>query len=150
MAHPMPPSGPESYLLNRVNYERSSSIPYNTREFRLDRMRELMEGLGNPQQKLKIIHIAGTKGKGSTSAMIAGALSAAGYCTGLYTSPHLERIEERIRINGQPCSEAEFATLVSLIAPVVEELDRKWAQNVPVESGPTYFEILTAMAFLHF
>jgi dihydrofolate synthase/folylpolyglutamate synthase len=150
MAHQMLPNGSESYLLNRTNYERSSSIPYNTREFRLDRMRELMECLGNPQQKLKIIHIAGTKGKGSTSAMIAGGLSAAGYCTGLYTSPHLERIEERIRVNGQPCTEAEFATLISLVAPVVEELDRKWAQNVPVEFGPTYFEILTAMAFLHF
>ena len=76
-----------AFLFGRINYERTLSIPYGKHEFRLDRMHRFLERLGNPHEKLKIVHVAGTKGKGSTSAMIAAALSAAGYRTGLYTSP---------------------------------------------------------------
>ena len=71
-------------------------------------MRDLLARLGNPQEKLRIVHVAGTKGKGSTSAMIAAALSATGFRTGMFTSPHLDRLEERIMIDGQPCSPAEL------------------------------------------
>ena len=74
-------------------------------------MRALLDRLGNPQDKLHIVHVAGTKGKGSTSAMIAAMLKAAGYRTGLFTSPHLDRVEERIAIDGQPCTADEFASL---------------------------------------
>src|SRR4051812_39909006 len=90
------------FLIHRINYERTLNVPYRS-DFKLDRMRRLMHLLGDPQDGLKAIHIAGTKGKGSTAAMIAAVLRAANYRTGLYTSPHLERIEERIVIDGQQC-----------------------------------------------
>src|SRR5262249_24524026 len=109
------------FLEGRINYERASAIPYREETFRLDRRRELMRRLGDPQDRLRIVHVAGTKGKGSTSAMIAAVLSAAGYRTGLYTSPHLDRLEERFRIDGQPCSAAELAALVDRVRPIVEE-----------------------------
>ena len=84
-----------AFLLGRIDYERALSIPYHQREFRLDRMGELLARLGNPQEQLRIVHVAGTKGKGSTSVMIAAMLTAAGYRTGVFSSPHLEQIEER-------------------------------------------------------
>jgi dihydrofolate synthase/folylpolyglutamate synthase len=135
--------GAIEFLDQRVDFERSQSLPSPQREFKLDRMRILLDLLDNPQDKLPIVHVAGTKGKGSTSAMIASVLCAAGYSTGLFTSPHLNRVEERINIDGQPCTWEEFADLVALIKPAVEQLDREG-------DGPTYFEILTAMALLHF
>ena len=113
-------------------------------------MRSLLAKLGNPQDSLPIIHVAGTKGKGSTSAMIASILSTAGYRTGLFTSPHLERVEERIVFDGRQCSETEFTALIETVRPVVEELDRAAAGGNFEEIGPTYFEILTAMALLYF
>src|SRR5262245_22680387 len=96
-------NSPLDFLLRRINYERTLSVPYRSADFKLDRMRRLMHLLGDPQDAVKAVHIAGTKGKGSTAAMIAAVLQAAGYKTGLYTSPHLDRIEERIVIDGQPC-----------------------------------------------
>lgn len=138
------------FLDERVDFERFQAMPGPEREIKLDRMRDLLARLGNPQDKLHIVHVAGTKGKGSTSAMIAAMLKAAGYRTGLFTSPHLDRVEERIAIDGQPCTADEFATLVAAVRPVVEELDREAAARASGEYGPTYFEILTAMALLHF
>src|SRR5580698_1550090 len=81
-----------SFLYNRIDYERTS-LPERSRGLKLDRMRRLLTLLGDPQKQLRIVHVAGTKGKGSTAGMIAAVLSAAGYRTGLYTSPHLERVE---------------------------------------------------------
>ena len=81
------------FLDKRVDFERFQTMPGPGRELKLDRMRALLERLGNPQDRLRIVHVAGTKGKGSTSAMIAAVLQAAGYRTGLFTSPHLERVE---------------------------------------------------------
>ncbi len=115
------PSHPDphlTFLASRINYEKMISIPYQSRDFRLDCMRELLALLGNPQDRLKIIHVAGTKGKGSTSAMIAAALSAAGYRCGLYTSPHLDHLEERFMIDGQPCSTSQLASLVERGPPL--------------------------------
>jgi dihydrofolate synthase / folylpolyglutamate synthase len=135
------------FLLGRENYERWRTMPYDATRMGLDRMRQLLELVGSPEQGLPVIHVAGTKGKGSTSAMIAAALSAAGYHTGLFTSPHLERIEERLSIDGQSCGSEEFTALVNLLQPAVETLDRR----TPVgQSGPTFFEIVTAMALLFF
>ncbi len=133
------------FLDRRVDFERFQTMPGPGRELKLDRMRALLDRLGNPQEKLPIIHVAGTKGKGSTSAMIAAVLQAAGFRTGLFTSPHLEKIEERIAINGQPCTADQFAALVAAVRPAVEALDQECSGD-----GPTYFEIITAMALLHF
>jgi dihydrofolate synthase / folylpolyglutamate synthase len=138
------------FLDGRINYERMRSMPCSESAFKLDRMRELLGRLGNPQHGLAIIHVAGTKGKGSTSAMISAILTAAGRRTGLFTSPHIHRIEERIAIDGQPCSDEDFASLVEWIRPTVEAMDREALQRQPAELSPTYFEILTAMAFRHF
>jgi dihydrofolate synthase / folylpolyglutamate synthase len=136
------------FLLCRINYERTTSVPYLSSEFKLDRMRRLMTLLDDPQLAVKAVHIAGTKGKGSTAAMMAAVLAAAGYRTGLYTSPHLERIEQRIVVDGQPCSDAEFVALAGQVQPAVEQLDREAA--AAGGTGPTFFEVTTAMAFLHF
>jgi dihydrofolate synthase/folylpolyglutamate synthase len=149
------------FLLGRIDYERAAIVPYHRRAFHLERMRDLLARLGDPHKSLKVVHIAGTKGKGSTAAMIAAMLSAAGYRTGLYTSPHLDRIEERLVIDGQPCLPVEFVKLLDRVRPAVEAIDRVRGSEFGSHSseagdrksevgGPTYFEITTAMAFLHF
>jgi dihydrofolate synthase/folylpolyglutamate synthase len=138
-----------AYLFGRIDYERTLKIPYRSRTFKLDRMRDLLARLGNPENSLKIVHVAGTKGKGSTSSMLAGALTAADYRTGLYTSPHLDRLEERLMIDGEMCSADELVDLVRRVQPVVTELDHESSAEAG-EAGPTYFEITTAMALLHF
>ena len=88
-----------AYLFGRIDYERAPAVTYGVRQFKLDRMHELLARVGNPHHGMPIVHVAGTKGKGSTSAMIAGSLTAAGYRTGLFTSPHLEALQERIAID---------------------------------------------------
>ncbi|MFO0884204.1 MAG: hypothetical protein U0894_08460 [Pirellulales bacterium] len=103
------------FLFGRINYERTSLVPYSTGEFKLDRIRRLLAALGDPHKKFPAIHIAGTKGKGSTAAMMASILQVAGYRVGLYTSPHLNSLEERFVVNGQLCSEQEFVSLVQRI-----------------------------------
>lgn len=137
------------FLYGRVDYERVQSFPYDSEELKLDRMRQLLHRLGNPQQDLQVVHVAGTKGKGSTSAMLAAILTAAGYRTGLFTSPHLEQIEERLAIDGRICSSAELVDLVRQVRPVVEAMDRE-GSGWPSANSPTFFEITTAMALLYF
>ncbi len=137
------------FLFGRINYERLQSMPYHEHLLKLDRMRCLLRGLGDPHLRLPVLHIAGTKGKGSTAAMLATVLSVAGYRTGLYTSPHLERLEERIAIDGRPLSRGELAALVDRVRPVVEAMDRQ-AASEGSEIGPTYFELITALAMLYF
>ncbi len=148
----MPPaadfSAAQEFLTRRINYERTTTVPYQSGEFKLDRMRRLLALLGDPQLAFKAVHIAGTKGKGSTAIMSACILQAAGYRTGLYTSPHLERIEERIAVDGHNCTPESFLRLVADVQPAAEQLDREAAAHGA--SGPTFFEVTTAMAFLHF
>ena len=152
-----------SWLLSRINYERVADVPYNERQLKLDRMRQLLTRLGQPDAGLKIVHVAGTKGKGSTSAMIAGILTAAGYRTGLFTSPHLERIEERFAVDGKPCTSAELVALVERVRPVILAMDAEAngaaslrdsgptaSERLPYDDTPTFFEIVTAIALLHF
>ena len=139
-----------AFLYGRIDYERSAKLPYRSRGLKLDRMRELLSHLGNPHQQFPVIHVAGTKGKGSTSAMVAAILSAAGYRTGLYTSPHLNQIEERMAVGGKPCSGEELIDLVEQVRAVVEQMDAECGRNGKGERGPTYFEITTAAAMLHF
>lgn len=132
-----------AWLHGRINYERSDPIPYHEQGLKLDRMRDLLRRLDNPEQSLRIVHVAGTKGKGTVGAMISGSLTAAGYKTGLYSSPHLERIEERFAIDGEPCSAERLVALVDRVRPHAEAMDHDG-------SGPTFFDLTTAMALLHF
>ncbi len=113
-------------------------------------MRQLLTRLGQPDAGLKIIHVAGTKGKGSTSAMIMAILTAAGYRTGLFSSPHLERIEERFTVDGEPCTADELVALVDRVRAEVRAMDEEVDSEGDSDGGPTYFEITTAMALLHF
>ena len=136
------------FLLGRINYERVAEVPYGKRHMKLDRMRQLLTRLGNPDAGMPIVHVAGTKGKGSTSAMIAGVLQAAGYRTGLFSSPHLEAIEERFQVNALPCPGEKLFALVERLRPIVEEMDREAAAEGSL--GPTYFELATAIALMHF
>jgi len=127
------------YLYSFVDYSLKHSSELAKAEFNLDRMFALMEELGNPQNTYPIIHVAGTKGKGSVSALCAAALQAGGYKVGLYTSPHLLDYCERIQVNGEPISHELMVELVEEIKPAVA--------RVPFL---TTFEITTALAFLAF
>ncbi|MCX7912197.1 MAG: bifunctional folylpolyglutamate synthase/dihydrofolate synthase [Dehalococcoidales bacterium] len=131
-----------AYLLRFADYER---LPRSGIVWDLRRVERLLERLGAPQYHARTVHVAGTKGKGSTSAMMASILAHAGFKVGLYTSPHLLSYTERIRVNGIPVSEAEWVQLTEAIRPHVE------AENRRGDLGQlTTFEIFTAMAFLHF
>ena len=145
--HPKPnQNGASTYakairFLNTLSdYERLRIVRYNTTNFDLDRMRTLLRKLGNPHEHFRSIHVAGTKGKGSTCAMLASMLQACGYKVGLYTSPHLVEIRERIQIDGEMISQSDFARLAKTMEGIV-------AHSRPT---PTYFDVLTAMAFKYF
>ena len=133
------------FLFGRLNYERMGSSKYSTQDFKLSRMEELLNRLGNPQNRVPTIHVAGTKGKGSTSVMMAEMLSAAGYRVGLFTSPHVTRYEERILVNGQQLEPEELVELVSELSQVVVQMDQ--AEN---GLSPTFFELTTALAWMQF
>jgi dihydrofolate synthase/folylpolyglutamate synthase len=138
------------FLKVRIDYERTSAIPYNQRDFGLDRMRTLLARLGDPQDRLAIVHVAGTKGKGSTAAIVESILRASGLRTGLYSSPHLEQLEERLRVDGSPCSADDLVRLVEHLRPVVESMDQQTDPQDLEANRPTYFEIITAMALVYF
>ena len=125
-----------AYLDSFLNYEKFTAYRYPG-DFSLDRMERLMERLGNPHRAVPVLHVAGTKGKGSTCAFTASILSASGRKTGLYTSPHLLEFRERIQVDGRPISEEGFIETIERLLPLAgKEL--------------TYFEVTTACAFLHF
>ncbi len=138
-----------AFLFGRINYERTQRVPYRSRCFKLDRMRELARRLGDPQRSFPAVHIAGTKGKGSTAVMMASVLSAAGYRTGLYTSPHFDRLEERFVVDRQRCDPAALVDLLARIEPIVRQLDCS-TDAEGFSLAPTYFEITTAAALLYF
>ncbi|MDO9302442.1 MAG: folylpolyglutamate synthase/dihydrofolate synthase family protein [Anaerolineales bacterium] len=127
------------YLYSFVDYSLKHASELAKADFNLDRMFALMESLGNPQNQYPIIHVAGTKGKGSTSALCAAGLQVAGYQVGLYTSPHLLDYCERIQINGEPISHEQLSELVEEIKPHVAKIEKL-----------TTFEITTALAFMAF
>lgn len=132
---------PEAFLDQFQNLERTGDF---TQARTLDRMRELLARLGDPHLKLPfVITVAGSKGKGSTSHLIASILGAAGLKTGLYTSPHISRWNERITANGQDISDEEIAAIISKHGDAMVR---------PCSNGEkaTYFEVITAIAFLHF
>lgn len=104
----------------------------------LRNIRKLCTALGNPQESFLTIHVAGTNGKGSVASMLAAILNAAGYRTGLFTSPHLRGFNERIRVNGKPINEEKVAAFVRRYKGLINEI------------SPSFFEVTTAMAFDHF
>ena len=116
------------------------------RKFDLEHMRVLTEALGHPERRFPSLIVAGTNGKGSTSATLASILSAAGHRTGLYTSPHLVRVNERIALDGEAISDSEFAEMHSRIEAISQSLVR----GGKLDQHPSFFETLTAMAFEYF
>jgi dihydrofolate synthase/folylpolyglutamate synthase len=143
------------YLESFINYEKLPAYPYKE-SLKLERIKEFLATIGNPQNNLKCIHVAGTKGKGSTCAFIAYILRQAGFKIGLYTSPHLSDFRERIRILSPLAqkdrsefegmiSKKELASLSFKLKPAIE----KYSKNS--EYGPlSFFEVYTALAFVYF
>ncbi len=127
------------YLYSFVDYSLKKSSELAKADFNLERMRALMALLGSPEKNYPILHVAGTKGKGSTCALMASALTAAGYKTGLYTSPHLQDYVERIQVDGQPISHPQLVELVEQVKPHVAAVPKL-----------TTFEITTAIGLLNF
>ncbi|MEO1235630.1 MAG: folylpolyglutamate synthase/dihydrofolate synthase family protein [Planctomycetota bacterium] len=130
------------WLYEHVDHERQRMVKYDQPTFNLDRMNRLLSLLGNPHKGLKIVHVAGTKGKGSTCAMAASMLQACGYAVGSYSSPHLVDLRERITINGHMVSYHDCAELFKQIA----EVEPKFGK----QNQLTFFEIMTAAALLYF
>ena len=149
-------------LLARINYEVRSSTAYS-QDFKLGPMKLLLERLGNPQNRGQIVHVAGTKGKGSVSRMIASILQESGLKVGVYSSPHIESLNERFTINGQAISDHNLAillqrlrTVASQANPVGEIPSDKKAISATVASSCeplhfySFFEMVTAAALLYF
>jgi len=132
------------YLYDFINYE-TLPMSRDAAHFDLRRMDELMQRLGNPHQAARSVHVAGTKGKGSTAAMIASVLTAADYTTGLNTSPHLIDLRERIKVGGEFIAEAELVNLVEKLRPEFDTVRRQATYG-----ELTTFEVLTALAFYYF
>jgi dihydrofolate synthase/folylpolyglutamate synthase len=128
-----------AYLYSFVDHSLSKTFGHEPVDFQLDRILELMELIGKPHQGYPIIHIAGTKGKGSVTSLCSSAMTEAGYKVGMYTSPHMQDYAERIQINGQPIPHDRLVSLVEDIKPTVAKVPRL-----------TTFEITTALSFLFF
>lgn len=132
------------YLYSFISYERESHWTYSNKTLNLDRFREFLQVLGNPQFGFKSIHTAGSDGKGSVCAMIASVLRGMGYRVGVFSSPHLHNIRERIAIDGDWISENDFVRWTQYLQSAAE-------RHSPLPQGyVTFFELITAMAFLHF
>jgi dihydrofolate synthase/folylpolyglutamate synthase len=130
-----------AFLDSLVNFERIPPRKDLSQAFKFKRVQRLMSDLGNPQKRFRSVHIAGTKGKGSTAAMLAAMLRQNKLTVGLYTSPHIMDLRERITINGRMIPEPEMTRLTARVATVARRM-----KNDP----PSYFEVLTAVAFLYF
>jgi dihydrofolate synthase/folylpolyglutamate synthase len=133
-----------TWLDGRINYERTASPG----RWGLRRMRRLLKLIGQPHKGLTVVHVAGTKGKGSTVAMLAAMLQASGYRVGRYMSPHVHSVEERIAMDGLPISGADLASAWKRVKVAVEQMDVAAAKRG--DRGPSWFEIVTAVAFLAF
>ncbi len=133
------------FIFGRLNYEKSPGLAKSLQDFKLMRMVHLLEELGNPQLTIPTVHIAGSKGKGSTSTMVARVLEQAGNRVGLFTSPHVTNYEERFTVNSVRPSNTQIVAYVEKLLPIVQKMDRSAKHR-----GPTFFEISTAIGWLHF
>ena len=134
-----------AYIDTFINSERSPDFSRQARFYNLERISYLLTQLGNPHRQLKVVHVAGSKGKGSTAALIASILTHAGYKTGLFTQPHLISPRERCRINSRLISEEEFARSVDRLKPSIEAMG-----ELKSIGRVSFFEIYTALAFSYF
>ena len=134
-----------AYIDTFINSEKSPDFSRQARFYNLERISRLLAHLGNPHRCLKVVHVAGSKGKGSTAALIASILTHAGYKTGLFTQPHLITPRERCRINSQLISETEFAQYVDRLKPSIEAM-----AELESIGRVSFFEIYTALAFTYF
>ena len=134
-----------AYIDTFINSERSPDFSRQARFYNLERISRLLAHLGNPHRRLNVVHIAGSKGKGSTAALIASILTHAGYKTGLFTQPHLITPRERCRINFRLISETEFAQYVDRLKPSIEAM-----AELESIGRVSFFEIYTALAFTYF
>jgi dihydrofolate synthase/folylpolyglutamate synthase len=134
-----------AYIESFTNFEKKTTMV--EREYRLDRMRFLLSSFGNPERAFKTIHVAGSKGKGSTAAFAASILAASGEKTGLYTSPHVASYRERITVNGEEYPDGAYVSAVGRIRDFVESMDEA---DFPGGTSPTTFELLTLLGFLMF
>jgi dihydrofolate synthase/folylpolyglutamate synthase len=132
-----------AYWYERINFERKAPKPD---DLKLDRMHAVLRLLGDPHKRLRIVHVAGTKGKGSCSAMLASVLRASGYRVGLFTSPHLTDVRERIQVDGEPISREELAARMAEVKSAVHSMEI----GGDPRKVPTFFEIGTALGFLQF
>jgi dihydrofolate synthase/folylpolyglutamate synthase len=145
LANPVPTNFEDAlaFLAARTDIERLRPSRVAPGTFRLDRMHALVEAMGRPDHEFKSIHVAGSKGKGSVCEMTAAALAGCGYAVGLYTSPHLVDLRERIRVGGEMIGTRDFTDAIATVARALPPVEKK--------HGPaTYFEIMTAAAFVHF
>lgn len=133
----------EAFLNERVNVERMRVNRIDRDVFKLDRMRALLAALGDPHEQLKFAHVAGSKGKGSVCEMLASCLSGCGYTVGLYTSPHLVSVTERIRINNVEIGEESIASVMTRCRNAADDI-------AGAHGDATYFELTTAAAIQHF
>jgi dihydrofolate synthase/folylpolyglutamate synthase len=131
------------YLFSATDYEKMRRVRYNADTFSLDRMRRLVEMLGSPDRRLRSVHVAGTKGKGSTAAIVQTIALECGVKAGLYTSPHLVDVRERIRIGREDISPQDLGRLIEAARPHVERLRQEG-------DAATFFEIFTAIAMARF
>jgi len=131
-----------AYLFGKTDYEKQQKLRYNITTFNLGRMEKLLSLVGNPHKKIRTAHIGGTKGKGSTATMLARMLESNGYSVGLYTSPHVVNLHERITVNSEMISESEILGLMNRLYAPIEKLSKT--------NPPTFFEIMTTLAFMHF
>jgi dihydrofolate synthase/folylpolyglutamate synthase len=129
------------FLFSVTDYERMSRTSYSRANFNLSRMNRILQELGNPHKELRCVHVAGTKGKGSTAGMVAAMLRGAGYKVGLYVSPHLMDIRERVTVNDEMISQQAMSHILRDLQKIVKKLSK---------DSPTFFELMTATAFRHF
>ena len=137
-----------AWLDRRLNFERAVPTTVLPGTFGLTRVRRLLAAVGDPHTRFPVVHVAGTKGKGSTVAMLSAVLQAAGQRVGRYMSPHVDAIEERICVGGRPISAADLVRAFDVVMPAVDAMDR--AASRRGGRGPTWFEVMTAVAFVHF
>lgn len=138
-----------TFFYGRLNYEKQHPAAYGQQHYRLKPLATLLEILGNPHRSFAVVHVAGTKGKGSVSNMLHHVLCCGGYRCGLYTSPHIHQLGERFVVDGRPAEVGALAEVVQALIPAVATVDERSAHD-PDFGSLTFFDLCTATAFQYF